>query len=189
MSVQPCPVRIWVHLNAQHLSELKAQIEALLVSAQDHPDEDGVRSSILVGRRRSTRPTRGDTPSPELATAVTERTQGNSPTEGQGVEPCDHERELGPRRWRRFLPHPWHRLPHQVYSPSASTTPATKGRQLASACSFRRGPTHQWPRLRRQVTKRRSSGRLPPGVPHSCLMRADSDFGTHRLWIADLPSR
>lgn len=39
--------RIGVHLNAQHLSELKAQIEALLASAQDHPDDDGVWSSIL----------------------------------------------------------------------------------------------------------------------------------------------
>jgi DNA-binding transcriptional ArsR family regulator len=39
--------RIGVHLNAQHLNELKAQIEALLVSARDHPDEDGVWTSFL----------------------------------------------------------------------------------------------------------------------------------------------
>ena len=39
--------RTGVHLNAQHLDELKARIEGLLLAAQDHPDDDGVWTTVL----------------------------------------------------------------------------------------------------------------------------------------------
>lgn len=39
--------RTGVHLNAQHLDELKARIEELLLAAQDHPDDDGVWTTVL----------------------------------------------------------------------------------------------------------------------------------------------
>ena len=39
--------RIGVHLSKQHLDELKAKIEALLRAAQEHPDDDGVWTTVL----------------------------------------------------------------------------------------------------------------------------------------------
>lgn len=39
--------RTGVHLNAAHLNELRAAVEALLAAARDHPDEDGVWTSVL----------------------------------------------------------------------------------------------------------------------------------------------
>lgn len=39
--------RTGVHLNEQHLEELKANIEALLLAAREHPDDDGVWTTVL----------------------------------------------------------------------------------------------------------------------------------------------
>jgi hypothetical protein len=56
--------RTGVRLSAPHLAELRAAIEDLLLQAREHPDEDGVRTTVLwtaVDRedRRGVRPGRG----------------------------------------------------------------------------------------------------------------------------------
>lgn len=39
--------RTGVRLNAQHLAELRAAVEDLLLRAREHPDDDGVRTTVL----------------------------------------------------------------------------------------------------------------------------------------------
>ena len=65
--------RTEVRLNAQHLAELRAAVEDLLLKAREHPDADGVRTTVLwtaVDRedRRGSPPGAG--PAPGISQAV-----------------------------------------------------------------------------------------------------------------------
>ena len=57
--------RTVVRLNERHLDELKAAIEVLFAAARDHPDDDGVPTTVLwtaIDRQDRRRPPAGGQP-------------------------------------------------------------------------------------------------------------------------------